>query len=81
MDDKCPITLTQISQAIFRPFGNMDWEAFAGCEGESPQITEIDNYIVVVDEAEDTTNIQVHEVEGGSHVWNWEISTQPEQLN
>lgn len=74
---ECPITLTQMAQATFRPFNNNDWETFAGAEGMHPQIAEIGDSSVVVDETKHFVIIQVH---NGDHSWGWEIPTEPVQL-
>ncbi len=85
MSKQCPVTWNQIAKADFKPFTDFDWEAFAGCEGREPQIASINDCIVVVDEAEDITYIQVHEMESelhswDRHTWGWEIPTKPKQL-
>ncbi len=80
-EDKCPVTLNQIAQATFKPFTRDDWEMFAGCEGREPQIAVVEDCVVVIDEAENITNIQVHESIGDhNHSWGWMIPTKPEQL-
>ena len=85
MTKKCPVTWNQIAQAAFEPFTDGDWEGFAGCNGDEPQIAVIGDCVVVIDGAEETTYIQVHEDLSNqtfheAHTWSWEISTKPEQL-
>ncbi len=81
-DKQCSVSLTQIFQSTFEPFTNLDWEAFAGCEGVNPQISIIGirKCIVIIDETEGITYVQVHDAES-ENSWGWEIPTQPEQFS
>lgn len=41
--------LKLVAKTKFRPFDNIDWYAFAGCESDDPFIGEIDDITVVID--------------------------------
>lgn len=50
-----------VRKVTFRPFQELDWETFAGCETESPEIAEIDEYTIILDG--DSVSI-IHEMDG-----------------
>jgi hypothetical protein len=41
--------LKLVATLTFRPFTDSDWNAWAGCESESPMICETDNFTVIID--------------------------------
>ena len=38
-----------IAKTQFRPFDDMDWSAWAGCESAEPMIAQIDEITVIID--------------------------------
>ena len=41
--------LTILAGVEFKPFDDMDWNMFSGCQTENPLIGETDSYIIVID--------------------------------
>ena len=41
--------LKLLVNAKFRPFDDMDWSAWAGCESAEPMICETDDFTVILD--------------------------------
>jgi len=61
--------LALLSKAQFRPFDAVDWEAYLGCESETPMIAFVDSYDIIIDGDE----IQITEPDY-STVWNIQLS-------
>lgn len=38
-----------VALATFRPFDDADWDAFSGCETDSPLVGEAEGFLVVLD--------------------------------
>lgn len=59
--------LPLMAKTTFRPFGEADWWAFAGCETAEPMIGETDQFIIVIDG--DMINIVHPEDEYGGQMY------------
>ena len=65
-DRPCPVSITDIFQAEFKPFSHDDWFAFASVEGDGymAYITIDDTTYQVVLDAGTDSQVQVHHIDG-----------------
>jgi len=43
------LALKLIATLSFRPFTDMDWNSWSGCESAEPMIAETDDFVVIID--------------------------------
>jgi len=49
MESKAIEVLKAVADATFRPFGELDWNPFAGCESLNPMIAEYGEGLLLID--------------------------------
>lgn len=72
MNSKAIEVLKAVANATFRPFGELDWNAFAGCETQNPMIAEYGDGLLLID----SENVVVVDADGMETQFRLELVSQ-----